>query len=377
VRICIVSHSAAGLLEQPTGGAERQAALLARHLATRSHDVAFLVPGYKGREQVVHGVRLVPGWPCSDVAIAGRAVQRLRQLRSAIIATRADVVYTRGITQFAPAALAIARGAGLYSLFGLASDANLSGVSARYVFGTSPLGDLSSRVVSRPFTSLTLRTAHCVVAQTSAQASWCAARGLSHEVIPNIVEAVHDGGPVEAEDIDVAWVSNVQDEERRRKGLPALLALAGTLPGLRFVVVGKLSAAHAQPSVSGLARLPNVTLAGQVSQQETLEWLRRSKIILNTSWYEGFSNVMLEGWAAGKPVASLHVDPDGYLSSGLLGFFAGGSVPRLREELLALASDEQKRREIGSRCRAHILAHNSPDVVCARYERLIAGRTGR
>ena len=126
MKICLVGHSASGLLKPSTGGSERQIALLGRELAARGHDVSLVVAGLDAPEQVVDGVRVRCGWDAHRGLRWVRAVTyRYRHLYRVLRAEKAAVYYTRGGAFFTPLVMRAAQDVSAQALLALASDRDL------------------------------------------------------------------------------------------------------------------------------------------------------------------------------------------------------------------------------------------------------------
>ena len=199
--------------------------------------------------------------------------------------------------------------------------------------------------------------------------------GLPHTLIPNIV-CVADGMEPEPPLYDAIWVANVHREDRRRKGLGAFLELTRAEPDVRFAVAGRFQSAAAQAAADELSRRPNVEWLGELEHAAVLRAIAASKLVVNTSAWEGLSNVMLEGWALGRPTVSLAVDPNGLLSDGRLGATGGGDMGALRAHLRRLLGDDAARRAAGERALGYVRRTHDAGVVVAAYETLVA-QSGR
>jgi glycosyltransferase involved in cell wall biosynthesis len=375
VRICLVGYSTTGLLGGPTGGSERQVALLARELATRGHDVALVVTGLHEPEGEVAGVRVRSGWdPDRGVRWARAITYRYPHLYRALRDERADVYYTRGGQYFTPLVMAAARAVGAQALLALASDGDLYPAAGRVLFdvGNARVSRLIGPPVHAVYRRWGLRKANWVVAQNAEQAEACAAMGLSSAIVPNIVEPP----PAEVVSIeprrDVVWVGNVLDG-RRSKGIDELLLLAQLLPEVGFTVVGRLRSQEHATAIARLAALANVEVTGPLSHGETLRRIAGHRLVINTSPSEGFSNVMLEGWSLGRPAVSLASDPSRLLGEGRLGFCAGGAVETMAAGIAALLAEDDARLSMGRRCREYVAALHAPEKACVALERLVAG----
>jgi glycosyltransferase involved in cell wall biosynthesis len=371
MRVCLTGHSVAGLLSASVGGSERQIALLARTLAARGHDVALVVTGLAGGERTIDGVRVRAGWePERGVRYVRAVTYRYPHLWRVLRDERADVYYARGAGYYTPFVVAVARTRCAVSVLGLASDRDLdvSASSVLFAVGGSRLSPLVARLGHRVYRRAA-RRATWVAVQNRDQAKACAALGLRAADLPNVVLPPPPGVQRLKPTGDVVWVGNVF-EGRRSKGLEDLAVLAGALPDVAFTVVGALEAGTAGPTVRALAELPNVELTGSLSHAETQSRIARSRLVVNTSPSEGFSNVMLEGWSLGRPSVTLHVDPDGLLNEQGHGVCAEGDVLRMAKAVKGLLADDARREEMAARCRTYAAERHGADHVAEAFEAL-------
>ena len=374
MRFCLVGHSASGLLGEQTGGSELQIALLAKALAERGHSVTLVVPGLLLETSEVDGVVLKSGWDPRRGRRGFRLITyRLPELRRVLVAEQADAYYTRGGNLFTSVVVSTARAVGAVSLHGLASDRELHPDGGRFILH---VGNERFRRASGPaahviYRRQVLRAVDWVVTQNDAQAETCARLRLRSVTIPNIVEPPPAELSSVTEEFDVVWAGSVTDR-RRSKGLEELIELASSLPDVTFQVVGRLSGVAAAAAIQRLGALGNVSMTGPLSHGEVLTVLARSRVVLNSSPSEGFSNTMLEGWSLGKPAVSLRVDPNRLLSSGRLGRCGGGSLARTRDALRELLANDGMRRVLGDRCRDYVGSVHSADAVCHQYEAVLA-----
>lgn len=374
MKVCFIGHSGGALVGLPTGGSERQIVLLAVNMARRGHEVTFVVLGYGGQDMVVDGVCLRSGWdPTQGVRFVRALSYRRPTLRRVLTSVGADAYYARGFSYFTATAVRAAQSMRAVSLLALTSDGDLSVESGRHHFGIggAAMSELTGRIGYSWFRKTALRAADCIVVQNEAQLSACAAQGLGCRLVPSILEDVTDASREVAPRTDAIWVGNVGYRNRRSKGLEEVARLAERLPEASFVLVGEISALLGQDVQRRLQALPNVEVLGYLSHDETLQRIAESRLVVNTSPLEGFSNVMLEGWALRKPAVSLWVDPDGLLSSGGLGVCAGGDAERMARELRGLLDDEARRETMGIAAREYVFTVHGADVVCERLELLV------
>jgi len=372
VRICIAAHSAKGFGEF-VGGSERQSALLARELAARGHDVAYVVAGLAGGDRLIDGVRVRSAWdPDAGVRIVRAATHRYPRLLGLLREERADVYYARGAGYYTPFVMRAAKEAGAVSILALASDKDLYAASGKVLFKVSDprLSALIGPVAHACFRRWGLRAADRVAVQNEEQAASCAALGLPHTVLPSIVEPAPAALLGVSPGRDVVWVGNVF-EGRRSKGLDDLAALAALLPEVGFTVVGILSGESNRPARTALEALPNVDLAGSLPHSETQRRLAAHRIIVNTSPSEGFSNVMLEGWSVERPCVTLAVNPSGLLSGDRLGICAGGDLQAMAAAVAGLIAEPEAWAAMGRRAREYVATVHGPEHVAGRFVELV------
>jgi glycosyltransferase involved in cell wall biosynthesis len=215
-----------------------------------------------------------------------------------------------------------------------------------------------------------LRAADWVAVQNEEQAAACAALGLPHALLPNIVEPPSDELLAMGATNDVIWAGNVR-AGRRSKGLGELVLLGALLPAVGFTVAGQISGDSSRAALVALGRLPNVDLAGPLSYAAAQRRLAEHWLVINTSPSEGFSNVMLEGWSLGRPSVTLVVNPSGLLTADRLGICAGGDIQVMAAAIAALLAEPAAHAAMGSRCREYVTRVHSPGQVVEAFEGLL------
>lgn len=143
--------------------------------------------------------------------------------------------------------------------------------------------------------------------------------------------------------------------------------IARRMPQYRFVVIGKfhrdskLNQTVLTPYTDG--KVSNLELVGQLEGDAKQAYLKRAKILLNTSIWEGIPLSFLEALSVGTLVVS-NVDPDGLVSrfgchiGECLGDGFEG-VDAFVTAIEALLRDEERRRSLSSSAVQYVREHHS------------------
>jgi glycosyltransferase involved in cell wall biosynthesis len=347
-----------------TGGAETQVFLLSRALAARGLRVCLLVFEIPGVElpSSVDGVDIVlrPRYK-SGQRLLGK-VREAANIRAALASVEADAVVTR----------AAGPHIGLVGLFARRS---------RFVYSSASLPDFdfvraAPKRRDRALFRLGLRLADDVVVQTDEQLHACEERfGRTPSLIRSVCELPDQASPAEPEAF--LWAGRHVGYKRPLE----FVELARRVPEARFWMVaastsGTKEAARVRQEVEDAARdVPNLELLPALPRPELMELVRRAVAIVNTSEFEGMSNVLLEGWARGVPALVLSHDPDAIVARENLGFAAGGSRQLLAQQARELWAARLDQYELRRRCRAYVAEHHAPERIAEQWARLLAPGT--
>ncbi len=324
--------------------------MLARALAGRGFRVALIIAGDK---QALNGSK-----DGVDVIVHPpiRSGDRARD-------TLARTLQTLSVMARTPARVFVQRGAsGAAGLARLASWTR----RARFVYSSANVFDFTFEQIepsrrTRSLYELGVRRADEIVVQTSEQVAMCEATFERH---PRLIRSVAEPQPARSAAPEAfLWVGRTAAYKR-----PELyVELAKRVPEAHFWMI-MVPSGPGQREVETRVRAlldqaPNLTLLPQRSRPEVGELLERTVAVVNTSDYEGFSNVVLEAWARGVPSIALTHDPDGVIERERLGGFADGSIERMVE--LARETWEQRddQAAVAARCRQRIATHHAADVV--------------
>lgn len=131
------------------------------------------------------------------------------------------------------------------------------------------------------------------------------------------------------------WIGRADDFNKR----PAFfLDLARDCPDLQFVMIASRSDDAVFRALEQ-ACPPNLRILEHVPAHDIWDWLRRARVLVNTSKFEGFPNTFLQSAVMGVPIVSLEVDPDGMLARHGCGVCAAGKNRTMKEAVERLCRD--------------------------------------
>ncbi len=357
MRICFVGTGYKSMKGISEGGSERQIALLAHSLSKQNHSVSFVATGSIVKESKIKGISVFSAWDTKR-GIKGLRffISYLPSLYQILLEIDADVYYIRGFSLFAPVVVRAASLLNSISILALASDSDLH-IKERVKLGNFFSRFLKSSYIPRSiFRKYVLKKASVVLAQTNEQAKVCAELSIHYRIIPNAITDPVFECEESSKKWDIAWIGHIS----LRKGFKELLSIAKELKELNFYVVGDVVHEVLRPVLDELCLLPNISFQPVMNHAQVLNLIRNSKIVINTSPLEGFSNVFLESWLLRTPVVSLNANPNSLFSDSTdFGYCANGSLPRMVKAIRKLVSDDLIRLDMGSRARDYVLGEHS------------------
>jgi len=219
-----------------------------------------------------------------------------------------------------------------------------------------------------------LKNAAGIVAQNETQAQLCRDR-LQRDcrVIPTTVDPAGREG--HDEDGSVVWIGGF----RAVKNPERFLELARRIPDRRFVMIGgKLPG---NPSLGDRilresADIPNLSTTGFIPSRDVYGYLARASLLVNTSAWEGFPNAFLEAWARNTPVVSF-VDVDGLIAGEGAGVICG-TLDDMTGLVRRLLDDPDERRRLGQNARRLIETRYNSAVTARQhldyFDHILSGR---
>lgn len=159
----------------------------------------------------------------------------------------------------------------------------------------------------------------------------------------------------------IAWIGLFQYQ----KNMMSLFDIAKELPNQKFKIAGQAINNvdyKTKEAIEKLKLLNNVEFTGYISIENIPGFLFNAKILLNTSFYEGFSNTFLEAFSVGTPVVcSKDVDPDNIIKENNLGRVSDSysDLPETVTKFLLLDDIDR----IRDNCTKYVTSKHNPKIL--------------
>lgn len=323
-----------------SGGAETQCFYLAKELLARGWEVHYI------READVDGVIEVEG-------IVVHAIPKQRKLfkwrnwfhlRKAMRVIAADVWYVRANISYLPLVVWHSKRANGKTIWAFSRDSQFY-YTKRNIKGRV-LHNVIAQIDHFAFFRA-LKHVDKILLQTEFQKQLLSEKlRLSGEVIYN-AHPIPNESASSKENI-VVWIGRLQQFKHPERYLEIVRLLQDT--PISFYLVGDSTNECIREEISRRScALQNVQWVGKVGLEEVHRLLDISRVLVNTSDYEGFSNTFIEAWMRGVPVVSLFVDPDNFIANRKIGYVVG-NISSAATRIDELVNDHELWRNISSNC---------------------------
>ncbi|MBN2810097.1 MAG: glycosyltransferase family 4 protein [Deltaproteobacteria bacterium] len=353
-----------------SGGAEYRAYQLASFLDREKYDVFFLSvdPMRQGLEEI-EGVRVYffkPGKLLMRI-FQDLYLSNFRYIGKVLSCERPDVVYQLMANCATGYLHYLSRSLSFAFIFACASDADLG--RTEKIFSLHSILSIPVYLLKR----WGIAHADILIAQTEFQKEQLHRQFKRNALVlknphplPPLEES-SEGLPVKKK---ILWVSNLKSLKQPWVFVELAERFRG-VPGVEFIMIGRPGHERWQNELEAkIDLIPALSYLGELGQSEVNALLGEAYAVVNTSRYEGFSNVFIQAWLRGVPVLSLLVDPDALLSVQGLGF-CSGDFESLCRDLADLIKNPQLRDSMGAKARRYARENHSLESIGAEFQKII------
>ncbi len=189
----------------------------------------------------------------------------------------------------------------------------------------------------------------------------------SHPDVPATDMQSHDGVPI------ILWADSIKAIKRPELFLD--LAKRCSDLNAQFVMIGKSYDEHYDRLIESTREaVPSFRYDGFVPLADVNRYFRAAHVHVKTSLpIEGFPNTFVQAWLHGVPVASLEVDPERLIRTHLLGQYVE-SVDKLERAVRELVTNPALRRQLGRNARQFAVQEFNLQKNMDKFEQLVGER---
>lgn len=349
-KICIITpaHWTFGM-----GGIEYQVKLLLENLLHHKNiEITYLSrkinPDYKPEKYKIHGISSRSF--LSRYGFFSDTICLLSRLKS----IKPDIIYQNGGCAYTGIAAHYAKKNNIPMIWHVASDNDLP----KNIFTNFK----PNKIIDDLFLWWGTKNASIVIAQTEKQKIKMKSRSkhASIHLIRNFHPVPSDKSN-ENKANQIVWVANLKQLKQPEIFINLARSLSDKKIDVRCFMIGGPAAypiGYQERIEKMILETSNLAYLGRMQQDQVNRIISQSKILVNTSKWEGFPNTFIQAWMRNTPVVSLNCDPDCIISKNNIGIVSG-SAEKLANDIIFLLKNDLKRRQMGINARNYALKHHS------------------
>ena len=354
IRVCFIAPKAYPLFDPETdgifGGAEVDLYFLATELAKdKGFAVSFITADYgQERFQTIEGVRVIKSVDFKKNALSG-AVRVWRAMKAA----NAEIYFHEAASWGTFLIALFCKKHKRAFIYRTASERECDGTYSKEHY-----------FVGKAFRWSLHNAAQTVVQNETDKENLKRTVNVSPMVFPNAHRLpVLNEGPRET----ILWVGRSIHYKR-----PELfIELAETIPNEQFTMVCQRATGDVdyEALVARAEGIKNLEFIRKVPFREINSYFQRAKVLVNTSYSEGFPNTFIHACICATPILSWKIDPDAFITKHKCGITCDGDWQKLVNSLKAIVQEGQY-SEFGSNARRYVEEHHDIGEIIKRYKDL-------
>lgn len=159
----------------------------------------------------------------------------------------------------------------------------------------------------------------------------------------------------------IVWVSNLKQLKQPEMYIDLAERLEKSGIKTQCIVIGSppaFSNGYGKNIMNLMKNSSNLNYLGRLPQEKVNEIINQSKLLINTSKWEGFPNTFIQAWMRKTPVVSLYCDPDYVIRDYRCGLVSG-TLNKMVEDVICLLNNEQERKIMGENAQKYAFENHS------------------
>ena len=190
---------------------------------------------------------------------------------------------------------------------------------------------------------------------------------LSGTIIKNIIHSPRGNKKDDKFNTDVLWVG----KNIRRKNPELFIKIAEYMPEFQFAMISAEGndVDYNNQIKNSASLVSNLTYLGQVEYDKTWRYFNDTKLLLHTSYSEGFPNVFLQAWQCEVPVITYNIDLDQIIQKNNIGIVTH-SFNEIIKETKGMLKNNERRKEYGREGKQYVEHAHNYEFISSNYLRL-------
>lgn len=266
-----------------------------------------------------------------------------------------DIIYQRVGCAYTGIAAFYAKKAGCKMIWHVSSDNDL--IPAPGWWESKP-----NKFIDKKILQWGIKNAQAIIAQTEYQKKILEKANCRAPI--HLVRNYHplpEKNPINGKSDQIIWIANI----KKLKQPELYLELAGELQKrnikTKCLMIGAPATypnGYQDVIKDRLKRLDNLTYLGKLPLFRVNEIIAQSKLLINTSKWEGFPNTFIQAWMRKTPVVSLNCDPDYIIRNYECGLVSG-TFHKMVENVIYLLNNKQQRDKMGENAQTYAIKNHS------------------
>ncbi|WP_339755323.1 glycosyltransferase [uncultured Winogradskyella sp.] len=159
--------------------------------------------------------------------------------------------------------------------------------------------------------------------------------------------------------LNIVWIANLKKIKRPEYFIQIADEYSDN-PNFKFIMIGRQNENYKKLIEESNLNNSNFQFRGEVSNSEVNEILLESHILINTSEYEGFSNVFLQAWSRKNIVFSMNSNPDEILTKENIGCLIP-TIEEIKNKLNYFWQNREELEGMSERAYKYVAANHNLD----------------
>lgn len=290
------------------------------------------------------------------------AVNLLRLLKK----NRPDVIYQNGGCAYTGIAAFYAKRAKCRMIWHIASDNDLSSNDERGI--SKP-----NKALDRKLLHWGIKHSDIIIAQSESQ------RNIVSKINPKaVIHVIRNFHPLPCEASStqkskkIIWVANIKKLKQPEMYIKLAEEMLKQHLDVECLMVGAPAhypAGYQNQIEETIKGVPNVKYLGMLPVEQVNDLIGKSKLLINTSKWEGFPNTFIQAWMRNTPVISLNCDPDNILQDYHCGI-KSSTFEKMIEDTVSLLKNDGMITQMGHNAKKYAFEHHSVNNL-DRLEKII------